>query len=272
MTDTIPDFRLDSARLSELAAQHHTAYVEASPFPHIVLDDVFPAEWLHALLEEFPRPDAEDWKRYDRATEKKLESQSEDRLGPRTRNMIAQLNSSAFLLFLEQLSGIEGLIPDPHLEGGGLHQIESGGRLAVHADFSRNWKLKVERRLNVLVYLNEDWEESYGGYLELWDRSMTRAEERILPLFNRCVIFNTDSTAYHGHPDPLTCPEDRTRKSLALYYYTVGRPKEKRSFSHSTLWRARPGESADVTEVIQADARAAGGGGVRGFLKRLTRR
>ena len=175
------------------------------------------------------------------------------------------------MLFLERLSGIEGLIADPHLDGGGLHQIERGGRLAVHADFSRNWKLQLERRLNLLVYLNEDWDESYGGHLELWDRSMTRADQRILPVFNRCVIFSTDSTSYHGHPDPLTCPEDRTRKSLALYYYTVERPREKRSSARSTVWRARPGEEESVAQAIREDEAAWKMGRIRGFFRRLVR-
>src|SRR5262249_10915505 len=98
-----------------------------------------------------------------------------------------------------------------------------------------------DRRLNLLVYLNRDWNDEYGGHLELWDPSMTRCVHKILPVFNRCVVFSTTDRSYHGHPTPLACPRDRNRKSIALYYYSNGRPQEERSESHSTLFRDRPG-------------------------------
>jgi Rps23 Pro-64 3,4-dihydroxylase Tpa1-like proline 4-hydroxylase len=150
---------------------------------------------------------------------------------------------SVFIDFLETLTGITGLLPDPHLWGGGLHQIQRGGFLKVHADFNRHERLDLDRRLNLLVYLNKDWKEEYGGQLELWSRDMKRCEERVLPVFNRCVVFSTTDTSYHGHPDELTCPEGWTRKSMALYYYTTGRSAEETSQSHSTLYQERPGES-----------------------------
>lgn len=103
----------------------------------------------------------------------------------------------------------------------------------------------------MIVYLNRHWKEEYGGNLELWNREMTRCERRVLPIFNRCVIFNTTDFSYHGHPEPLTCPEGMTRKSLALYYYSNGRPAEELSDAHSTLFQSRPGEimRRDVAEV-----------------------
>ncbi len=140
------------------------------------------------------------------------------------------------------MTGIEGLIADPHFEGGGLHQIERGGHLKVHADFNRHPHTQLDRRLNVLVYLNRDWQPEYGGALELWNRDMSRSEAQILPYFNRCVVFSTTSTSFHGHPEPLNCPEGRTRKSLALYYYTKDRPASERRDEHNTLFQARPGE------------------------------
>ena len=150
-------------------------------------------------------------------------------------------NSSAFTKFLENLTGIEGLIPDPHFRGGGLHQVERGGYLDIHCDFNVYEKLNLDRRLNVLIYLNKDWKKEYGGDLELWDKNMTKAVARISPIFNRFVVFATDDYSYHGHPDPLKCPEDKTRKSLALYYYTNGRPSDEVSESHTTLFQHRPG-------------------------------
>ena len=143
------------------------------------------------------------------------------------------------------MTRIENLIADPHFEGGGLHQIVSGGKLAVHADFNKHTYFKLDRRLNMLIYLNKNWRDEYGGHFELWDRNMTKMVSKVAPLFNRVVIFTTSKDSYHGHPDPLTCPPDMTRKSLALYYYTNGIADvgdEQSSGSHSTLFQARPGE------------------------------
>lgn len=163
-------------------------------------------------------------------------------MGDTTRLLLYQLNSSVFIEFLENLTGINGIIPDPHLEGGGLHQIQRGGFLKMHVDFNWHSKLRLDRRLNLLIYLNKNWKEEYGGHLELWDKDMTRCEKKVLPIFNRCFIFNTSDFSYHGHPEPLTCPEGETRKSLALYYYSNGRPSEEISNFHSTVFQARLGE------------------------------
>jgi Rps23 Pro-64 3,4-dihydroxylase Tpa1-like proline 4-hydroxylase len=122
---------------------------------------------------------------------------------------------------------------------GGLHQIERGGFLDVHIDFNVHPKLRLDRRLNMLIYLNHDWPEEYGGHLELWSRDMTSCEKRILPLFNRTVIFSTTDGSFHGHPRPLSCPEGRTRKSVSLYYYTSGRPEEERSPAHDTIFSSQ---------------------------------
>ena len=163
-------------------------------------------------------------------------------MGDNTRALLYYLNSSTFITFVEKLTSIEGLIPDPHFAGGGLHRIQKGGLLKLHVDFNKHSRLNLDRRLNILIYLNKDWKEEYGGYLELWDKDMTRCEKKILPIFNRCVIFSTNDFSYHGHPDPLNCPEDRSRQSLALYYYSNGRPAHEVSQQHSTIFKARPDE------------------------------
>ena len=122
--------------------------------------------------------------------------------------------------------------------------------IGVHADFSRHYTLPLERRLNVLVYLNRDWKDEYGGHLELWDREMTACREKVLPAFNRTVIFSTTDWTFHGHPDPLTCPPEMSRKSIALYYFTVDRPKhETIPGKKTTLFRERPGEEFPTGET-----------------------
>ncbi|MBE8474525.1 2OG-Fe(II) oxygenase [Streptomyces justiciae] len=235
-------FYFSSEPLSALADQHRDAFRNARPFPHVVLNDFLPNSVLDKVVAEFPEPGSTPWKRFDKATSKKLASEGDAFFGEFTRHVLTQFNSATFLGFLEDLTGIDGLVGDPYFEGGGLHQIERGGFLKVHADFNRHEKLRLDRRLNVLVYLNKDWEESYGGALELWNREMTRAEKRIFPVFNRFMVFATTDFAYHGHPEPLACPPDRTRRSMALYYYTNGRPTQEQSSGHSTLYQARPGE------------------------------
>ena len=218
------------------------SYRSARPFPHVVLDGLFPDDVLDRVLAEFPKPGEIDWRRFDSPTEKKLGYSYTEPLGESLQRFLTFLSSAPALLFLEALTGIEGLIPDPYFGGAGPHQIEPGGFLKVHADFNWHPKLRLDRRINLLVYLNKDWREEYGGHLELWDREVSRCERRILPVFNRTVVFDTTDVSFHGHPHPLACPEGRTRKSVSLYYYSNGRPEEERSAPHDTIFREIPQE------------------------------
>jgi 2OG-Fe(II) oxygenase superfamily len=236
-------FSLDLATFQEQAGALNRKFTSADPFPHVVADGLFPEGVLAEVLAEFPEPERADWQQFDRATEVKLALADVTQMGPSTRALLADLNSGPFIEFLETLTGIEGLIPDPHYVGGGLHQIRPGGFLKVHADFNRHKRLQLDRRLNLLLYLNRDWEDDYGGHLELWDRSMSRCAQRVLPVFNRMVVFATTDFSFHGHPEPLTCPPDRARRSLALYYYTNGRPAEEVTSGHTTLFKSRPDEN-----------------------------
>lgn len=218
-------------------AAFQSEYTTAEPFPHIVLDGLFDAADLDAVLREFPSPDEMKWMRFDNPLEKKLGFfYATSTISDTVRRFLDAMNSFEMLLFLEALTGIEGLIPDPYFGGGGLHQIEPGGFLKIHADFNVHPKLKLDRRLNMLIYLNRDWREEYGGHLELWDAEMRKCRNRILPLFNRTVVFSTSDRSYHGHPHPLTSPPGVTRKSVSLYYYTAGRPEEERSAAHDTIF------------------------------------
>jgi 2OG-Fe(II) oxygenase superfamily len=226
-----------------LSTERAGAYQRARPFPHAVIDGLFPERALREVLAEFPRPDDIEWIRFKRGNERKLASSDARDFGPSTHAFLAELNSHRFLTFLEQLTGISGLIPDPYFEGGGLHQIEQGGYLNLHVDFNRHRRFKLDRRLNLIVYLNEGWREEWGGHIEFWDRNVRRCEHKILPLFNRTVIFSTTESSWHGHPTPLTNPTGTTRKSLALYYYTNGRPRSEQVLSHSTTFRLRPGDA-----------------------------
>jgi Rps23 Pro-64 3,4-dihydroxylase Tpa1-like proline 4-hydroxylase len=212
-------------------------YNSADPFPHVVIDGLFDDAALEAVLRDFPDPQSMPWMEFDTPQEKKLGySHERSNVSKIVRDFLNDMNSFEMLLWLEALTGIDGLIPDPYFGGGGLHQIESGGFLKIHADFNIHPKLKLDRRLNVLVYLNKNWREEYGGHLELWDRDRKTCRRRILPVFNRTVIFSTTDTSFHGHPHPLASPAGITRKSVSLYYYTAGRPAEERSVAHDTLF------------------------------------
>jgi len=221
-------------RLQKLAMSHAASYQTASPFPHIVLDDFLPQHAVESVWRSFPSPEEPFWLRTHIAQEIKLSTCTETVFPSPVRSLLYALNGASFLSFLEKLTGITGLIPDPYFEGGGIHQTVRGGKLGVHVDFNKNAKLKLDRRLNLLVYLNKDWPLENGGNLELWEGKRQKCVQSIAPLFNRCVVFSTTETSYHGHPHPLTCPPDTSRKSLALYYYTVGTPREIRGYVHGT--------------------------------------
>jgi hypothetical protein len=184
----------------------------AQPFPHVVLDGLFDEGLLDRVLDAFPGPEAAVWRRFDNERERKLGIR--EGLGwedERIASFLLAASAPPMLEFLERLSGIDGLVPDPYFAGGGLNQTVRGGFLKIHADFNWHPKLRLDRRLNMLVYLNRDWREEYGGALELWDRGGKRAAKAILPIFNRTVIFATTDGSLHGHPRPLECHPDRTR-------------------------------------------------------------
>lgn len=227
-------------------------YQKNQPYPHISIDEFFHENFIAELIGDYPTVSSPAWKRasFDpQHEEEKLSLDQIEDLPLSIRNVILALNSPLFLNFLERLTEIDGLIPDPYLAGGGLHMLPRGGRLGIHADFNIHEKLKLDRRLNLLLYLNHNWKPEWGGELELWDEEVKTKVRSYPPIANRVVVFSTTDTAFHGHPNPLQCPKGIYRKSIALYYYTNGRPADERSGSHSTLFRNRPGEVNNISRV-----------------------
>jgi SAM-dependent methyltransferase len=213
-------------------SQAKIEYDNANPFPHIVIDNFLPPEVLDAILAKFPKPGEMDWWAFNNNNEIKLGSKNEVQIPQVARNVLAELNSGYILDWLEPLTGVPGLIADTRLIGGGLHQIQRGGKLGVHLDFNIEPRTKMARQLNLLIYLNKDWQEDWGGHLELWNEDKTECIKKVEPIFNRCVIFNTTGKSWHGHPHPLNTPENVTRKSLALYYYNTDNKKDY----HNTIF------------------------------------
>lgn len=236
--------------MGEKGADLHNDYVTAEPFPHIVIDGFCSPAILEACLEDFPAAPDPDSQSFDRAQERYKTSFNPDHLSSRVRSFFYSMNSRPFLKFLENLTGVEGLIPDPYFLGGGFHQTTNGGHLSVHADFNLHSKLRLERRLNLLIYLNEDWDERFGGNLELWDQEMKACVRRVAPVYNRCVVFSTNATSFHGHPDPVNHPEGKPRRSIALYYYTATWDGTARDFT--TQFKKRPGSGDKVDWKVRS--------------------
>jgi Rps23 Pro-64 3,4-dihydroxylase Tpa1-like proline 4-hydroxylase len=219
-------------------------YNSSEPFPHIVINNFLNENFADILEEEFVWPGPKSY-RYDNVFEKKVAQDKLELMPASFAAFLSFANTSPFVRLIESITGIKGLIPDPHFRGGGTHWIMDGGHLDVHADFSIHPELGLYRRVNLLIYLNKDWEGAFKGNLELWNKDMTKCQVSIAPHFNRAVIFNTDETSFHGHPEPLACGEDRFRKSIALYYYTVDHPNKANIKPHSTMYQKRPQDPVD---------------------------
>lgn len=231
--------RIDTAAAIE-------AFNSAQPFPHVVIDNLVDPDALRALASKYPSVEEKKWWQYDNPLERKFAFNDLSQLDAGFREFFDEANSPEVVAQLGRLAGLENLVPDHTLNGGGLHQIKPGGKLDVHEDFNIHRPMKAYRKLNMITYVNENWEEEYGGHLELWDKEMTRCESKVLPVFNRTVIFRTDVKSNHGHPAPLTCPEGMTRKSLATYFYVPMTVKEWDAHEYtSTQFKKRPEDPED---------------------------
>lgn len=230
----IPAYYFEHEQLQALAQQYRDSFINAQPFRHVAIDNFLPDEIARQLVAEFPGPQDIPWERGDEGemrdnvrNNRKLGHSLEKDFGSLTRHVMLQFYSATFLKFLGTLTGQYGLVMDPHYRGGGLHSTGRGGKLMVHADKSRHPNKKLDQIINLIYFLNPDWQEEWGGHLELWNKDLSECRQRILPAFNRMVIFQSGTCSFHGHPQPLNCPEDRRRNSFALYYYMIERPRDK---------------------------------------------
>jgi hypothetical protein len=216
----------------------------AKPFRHVVIENFFAPDYASALLAQFP---AFDTKRaFNEAGQVGGKAVVEQirAIGNNYATLDDLVQSSAFLALVGQLTGIANLRYDPHYFGGGTHENRSGQDLDPHIDFNRHPVENWHRRLNLIVYLNHDWQKSWGGNLEI-HRDPYAADNsivQIVPLFNRCVIFETNEISWHAFDRIALPPElaDTTRKSIALYFYTDTRPAEELGDTHSTVYVDRP--------------------------------
>lgn len=241
---------VDMAHLTADLEAKSEQYRAAGPFPHIVFDDVLTTEAFASAVGDFPAIEDPFWKGYLHVNETKYSNTQPDSWAESLQAIAQEFCSPQFVAFLEKLTGLEGLIPDYTMDGGGLHQTLRGGHLNIHADFTTHHQHPDwARRINILLYLNEEWPDEWGGKLELWDPEMTACHGKVTPAGNRMLVFTTSADSFHGHPDGLTCPPDQARRSLAMYYFT----QEDAPVRKSTNYRARPEEGIAKKVAIAAD-------------------
>lgn len=219
---------------------------ESYPFPHTVIDGFLKNEVLGDVLSNINVLEDEkaDMKFVDPSCQLQYNKYAfSSNYGDCLRKLFVELNGPHFIKHLEVITGIEGLIAnDITLQGAGIHRIRPGGYLQMHTDFNsyHNHYGKLDRRINLLIYMNPEWKEEYNGSLYLCDKQIGACVKKIPPILNRCVIFNTSNKSIHGHPEKLNTPENISRQSIAVYYYTKNNKNDQTDFEgdypHSTIW------------------------------------
>lgn len=207
-----------------------------TPFRYLVVDDFLIPQKAEELLQQYPPVDHGVWDGTTYINQKNKFQQREFAEGSVFKAIFNELNNPEFLKDVSSITGIQDLIPDGKLFGGGLHQSINGAFLDVHVDYNIHPETKLHRRLNILVYMNKDWRDEYEGHLQLWDMQEKKMIANIAPLFNRMVMFETNEVSFHGHPKPLKTPQGITRKSIAAYYYTNTRPTDEITQEHNTIY------------------------------------
>lgn len=244
----------DMGALMDLAVRGKQLYADAAPFPHIVIRNAGARRAIEACAKAFPSVSDPCWFSYpvfDRTQHNKQVMWNTSQIPFQVLNVISELNSEPFLIFLKALTGVRELVPDPTLYGGGMHQTANGGWLDLHVDHDFNPNLQLYRRVSVLLYLSS-WRAEYGGNLELWEGyrdqqdNLVRCTRSVVPNFNTMVIFTNSETSYHGYPEPIRCPSNLTRKSLAIYYCSTEKhPSYSKTAHHRARFVRLPGTRLD---------------------------
>lgn len=253
--DTVINDKIYNADFIKKSAEQ---FKDSPPYPHIIIDDFLKPEIADALFENFPTSQ-EMRKSYKNLNEQKSEGSGFDEYHPSFMQVKNELRTEKFIKFMEELTGIKDLIlPDDH-RGSGVHQGFNGSYLDVHVDFSIHPTLKKHRRLNLLIFLNKNWKEEYGGHCEFWDKDVKNLVNKALPSHNRAVIFECSQISYHGY-STIHIPEDESRKSFYSYFYTDVAPGVK---YHDTIFKARPEEG--MSKKIKTDVKE----GSKNFIKKV---
>lgn len=237
-------FFFEREKLSLLAEDLAEQFKNSEPFPHVVIDNLLPEDVALKIAEQFPGPDESGWNFvgpgdsvHSNSKKEKLARSDEQSFPDDIRHLIYCLQSGVFLEFLQKVTGIEHLAPDPSHLGGGLHSTGQGGRLMVHVDASRHPNRDFQQMCNMIYYCTPDWEDEWGGHIELWDKDGKKCVTKAAPKFNRAVLFHTNKDSLHGQPIPMTCPENVRRNSIAMYYYSTNRDQSDLHYTNYVQWK-----------------------------------
>lgn len=202
---------------TEAIPELHTAFKDACPFPHVVINDFLNNDAIEDIHQNLPSVD-ESWHQYHNPIEVKFANNRISTFCPQLQNVFQALATPYFVDLMRNLTGIHDLTSDHYLHGAGLHAHPRNGRLMMHLDYEKHPISNLQRRLNIILYLSKKWYPNWNGATELWDSQMTHRVQKIEAKFNRALIFQTDETSWHGVPDIIQCPPDVYRYSLAFYY------------------------------------------------------
>ena len=226
----------------ELGRAHRARYLAATPWPHVVIDDVLGEDRSLAIARAFPAPNDASWKRREYAEQagRLAHRNALEDAEPALRTLLVELTQQPFLELLNALVGRRDLIADPSYTGAGPLVTVRGGHLAVHVDFNRDSARKLDRVVTALYYAPLDWNDAWGGELELWDRARTQCEVRIAPRRDRLVLIGYGEDHWHGHPSPLACPEGSSRAVVMAHYYAAREQAGDADQAHGAIWASQP--------------------------------
>jgi len=216
--DDVRAFAFDPVALRAQAVDSREQYLNAQPWPHAVVQNLIPHSLIAAAAEECA--EVGDRLLLTTAGRNQIKQEAASGLGPVTTRLLAELEGPVFQEFLETVTGVRGLQPDPTHALAGMHRTPVGGFTLVHRDFRRHPITNLHHRVNVLLYLNPEWHHDWGGFLELWPPDMKQVGRRIAPRGNTIVLWETHDQTLHGLPDPVACPSQMSRLSLASYWYS----------------------------------------------------
>jgi hypothetical protein len=217
-----------------------TSYRDAKPFPHVVVENMFPAEFLDSLLVEIAGMGRDRWKNIEQDTrERTLRMRSAAEMGAAGDRLLGIVHSAAFLYLLSEVTGIPQLLPDPYLQGSGYAVMRRSDYFSVHSDRNVAYETGLVRRLAMIIFLNKSWPPEYHGELELWSHDAKRCDVSITPLYNKTIIFEVANPNFHGVPTPLACPPDRMRQSFILYYHTTASKDGPQVKPHTSIFAPR---------------------------------
>ena len=245
----IPISRFVNEQVASSLLDKAAQFASAQPFPHLVFDGLFSEDLLTEVYNEFDHVEKQSWRVIENPLQLTLRSDPSTRFGPATQTYFDISSSAWFVNLLSEATAIRGILFDPMMKGGGMHESRAGGKFGLHLDFSKHPVTQLDNRLVLITYLNKDWKEEYGGSLELWDVANNKCAASVLPVFGRTIIFAQTDKSLHGHPGGLKPPPGITRRSVAAYYYSNGRDDDGAAASFHSHFAAQHAPSGLKTAV-----------------------